>query len=251
MTELVKINDETIDTTSLIKHLKLTGQYDTLIEEMVRERLTVQASERAGVDISEQSVQERADQIRRVRGLHRALDMNRWLDQLKISLDEFEKFIVDSLRVEQQHSELTAAAAVEAYFASHSPKFDSVMVSHIIVDSDGKAREIIALLEDVPEMFGDLAREHSLADTATEGGYIGTVLRGSLASDIEARIFNAEEGAVLGPFASGDGQALEIFMVDAKRTAALDEHTGDEIRRILKEDWLKIRAKESRIELLG
>ena len=249
MTELVRINDEVIDTDALLKHLKLTGQYDALIEEIVRERLTVQASALAGVEVSETAVQERADQIRRVRGLHRAVDMNRWLDQLKIDLDEFEQFIIDSLRVEQQNAALTADDKVQAYFASHSPKFDSVMVSHIIVDSEGKAREIVALLEDVPEMFGDLAREHSLADTAAEGGYIGTVLRGSLAGDIEARIFNAEEGEVLGPFPSGDGKALEIFMIDAKRPAALDEGTQEEVRRILKEEWLRIRAKESRIEL--
>ncbi len=249
MTELVRINDEIIDAPALIKHLKLTGQYDTLIEEIVRERLTVQASVKSGQEISEEDVQDRANQIRRVRGLHRAVDMNRWLDQLKVSLDEFEQFIIDSLRVERQNAELTSDAAVQEYFSSHSPKFDSVMVSHIIVDSEGKAREIIALLEDVPEMFGDLAREHSMADTAAEGGYIGTVLRGSLAGDIESKIFNAEEGEVLGPFPSGDGKALEIFLIDAKRSATLDEGTAGEIRRILKEEWVRARAAESRVEM--
>ncbi|MGI9326173.1 MAG: peptidylprolyl isomerase [Pseudomonadales bacterium] len=249
MTELVRINEEIIDATALIKHLKLTGQYDTLIEEIVRERLTVQASEKSGQEVPEEEVQDRANQIRRVRGLHRAVDMNRWLDQLKVSLDEFEQFIIDSLRVERQNAELTSDAAVQEYFSSHSPKFDSVMVSHIIVDSEGKAREIIALLEDVPEMFGDLAREHSMADTAVDGGYIGTVLRGALAGDIESKIFNAEEGEVLGPFPSGDGKALEIFLIDAKRPAALDDSTAGEIRRILKEEWVRARAAESRVEM--
>ncbi len=249
MAELVRINDEVITSEELIKHLKLTGQYDGLIEEIVRERLTVQAAIKSGVEVPAEEVQERANQIRRVRGLHRAVDMNRWLDQLKVDLDELEKFIIDSLYVEKMQTQLVSDEAVNEYFQLNSPKFDSVMISHIIVDAEGKAREIVAMLEDMPDMFGELAREHSIADTASEGGYIGTVMRGALAGEIEAKVFNAQEGEVLGPFPTGDGKGMEIFLIDAKRSAVLDDETAAEIRRLLKDEWLRARAKESRIEM--
>jgi peptidylprolyl isomerase len=145
-------------------------------------------------------VQERADQFRRVHGLHRAADMNHYLDALNITLDEFETFITDSLYQEKMLDRVGTDAAVETYFQLNSPKFDSIEVSHIVVDTEGKARELVSYLQDDPESFAEMAREHSIADTREQGGDIGKVLRGSLKGDIEAKVFNAEPGDLLGPF---------------------------------------------------
>ena len=249
MTDLVRINDEVITAERLIKHLKLSGQYDTLIEELVREKVTVHEAKKAGIEVSPEEVQERANQIRRVRGLHRSVDMNRWLDQLGIDLDDLEAFITEMLYYEKMQTVIVSDEAVEQYFSLNSPKFDNIVVSHILVESEGQAKEIIATVEDAPEMFDELAREHSLADTREQGGFIGTVMRGALLSEVEAKIFHAEEGQVLGPFPAPDGSSFEIFTINSKSKAALDDETTSEVRRLLKEEWLTARAKENRIEL--
>jgi parvulin-like peptidyl-prolyl isomerase len=249
MTDLVRINDDLLTALGLVKHLKLSGQFDSLIEEIVREKLTVQVAKKTGVEVSAEEIQDRANQIRRVRGLHRAVDMNRWLDQLQIDLDDLENFIVDGLYFEKMQAEIVTDEKIEEYFSLNSPKFDCIVVSHIIVDAEGKAREILALLEDAPEMLNDLAREHSLADTASEGGYIGPVMRGALSADIEAKVFHAEQGDVLGPFVTADSKGFEIFCIDAKLNAKLDEDTVSQIGRIIKEEWYATRAKENRIEM--
>jgi parvulin-like peptidyl-prolyl isomerase len=249
MADLVRINDEVITTDGLIKHLKLNGQYDTIIEDLVREKLTAQAARKSGVDVSPTEVQERADQIRRVRGLHRAVDMNRWLDQIGVTVEDLEDFITHMLYVERMQDAIASDDAVESYFSLNSPKFDSIVLGHIVVTSEGKVREIMALLEDEPELFEELAREHSTADTAAEGGYIGMVTRGSLVSEVEAKVFHAEPGEVLGPFGTPDGSSWEIFMIKQRRNAALDDDTRAEIRRVIKEEWLVARARENRIEV--
>jgi len=251
MTELVRINDEVVTTDSLIKHLKLNGQYDTIIEDVVREKLTVQAAKKSGIEVSAEDVQQRADQIRRVRGLHRAVDMNRWLDQIGVTVDDLEQFIIHMLYYERMQERIVSDDAVEEYFSLNSPKFDAMVLGHIVVDSQGKAREILALLEDEPEMFEALARDHSVADTAAEGGYIGMVTRGSLTTEIEAKVFHGRAGEVLGPFATPDGSGWEIFMIKARRDANLDDDTRQEIRRRLKEEWLQARARDNRIEQCG
>ena len=248
MTDLVRFNDETITAEAFIKHLKFSGQYDALMEELVSERLTVHEAKKAGIEVTPEEIQERADQIRRVRGLHRAVDMNRWLDQLGVSLEDLETFIVDMLYYENMQKKITSDEEVDRYFSLNAPKFDAIIVSHILVESDGQAREIVAILEDAPEMFEDLAREHSIADTRDEGGYIGMVMRGALSPDVEAKIFHATEGEILGPFASPDGQSFEVFVINAKRNATLDDDTASEIRRLLKDEWLRTRARENRIE---
>jgi len=248
MASIVRIDDEVIDTEDFIRTLKLTGQFESLVEQQVRDRLTVVAAKKFGVSVSDDEIQARADQFRRVRGLHRAADMNRYLDAFGVSLDEFEAFVTDTLYQEKMLAEVGRDEAVEAYFKLNSPKFDSVEVSHIVLESEGQAREMMSILADDPERFADMAREHSIADTRESGGVIGKVLRGSLKTEIEAKVFNAQAGDLIGPFAEPDGSFYEIFSVTAKCPATLDADVASEVRRVLREEWLAARAQEHIIE---
>jgi parvulin-like peptidyl-prolyl isomerase len=248
MTPIVKIDGASIEVADFIRVLKLTGQYEGLIEQLVRDRLTVLAARKAGLRVSEAEIQERADQFRRVRGLHRATDTNKYLDAMRVTLDEFEAFIVDSLYQEKMMDRVCSDAAVDTYFKLNSPKFDSIEISHMVLDAEGKAKEMISVLQEDPESFEEMAREHSIADTRERGGLIGKVLRGSLRADVEAKVFNAAVGELLGPFVSGDRSVFEIFRVDAKHPARLDDDTRTEVKRLLREDWLRTRAQEHVIE---
>jgi peptidylprolyl isomerase len=248
MTTVVKIDGYAIDLTEFVRSLKMTGQFESLLEQFVRDRLAALGARKAGIKVSEAEVQERADQFRRVRGLHRASDTNKYLDAMRVSAEEFEAFITDGLYQEKMINKVCGEQAIQGYFKLNSPKFDSIEISHIVLDSEAKAREMIAVLRDDPDSFEELAREHSIADTREQGGLIGKVLRGSLRADVEAKIFNAAAGDLLGPFASGDRTAFEIFRVNAKHVARLDDDTGTEVRRLLREEWLQARAREHVIE---
>jgi parvulin-like peptidyl-prolyl isomerase len=250
MTDLLKIDEEVITTEDFVKLLRFTGAFDGLLEDLVKDKLTVHAAKKAGIAITAEELQERADQFRRVKGLHRAVDMNRYLEATRISLDEFEQYLAEMIYHEKMLEQTSTDEAVDEFFNLNAPKFDSIEISHILVDSEGKAREIMAILEDDPDSFGELAREHSLADTREDGGYVGRVLRGALRSDVEAKVFNASEGDLLGPFPSADESCFEIFAVNAKRPATLNEDTIAEVRRLLKDEWLAARAREHRIEVL-
>ena len=248
MTTIVRIDDEVIGTDDFVRILKLTGRCESLMTEIVRDRLTVHAAKKAGIPVSPEEIQERADQFRRVLGLHRAADMNNYLDAQHVSLDEFEDFIVDGLYHEKMMQRVGSDKAVEEYFKLNSPRFDSIEVSHIVLETDGQAKEMMSLLSDEPESFAELAREHSIADTREQGGLIGKVLRGSLKTEVEAKVFNASAGDLLGPFPAGDRSFYEIFLVNAKNPARLDEDTAAEVRRLLREEWLAARAQDHVIE---
>lgn len=248
MKAIVRIDDEVVGIEEFVRILKLTGQFDSLLEQLVRDKLTVRAAKKQGLSVSPGEIQERADQFRRVQGLHRATDMNHYLDTLGVSLEEFESFITDSLYQEKMMEQVCSDKAVEQYFKLNSPKFDSIEVSHIVLDTEGKAKEMISVLRDDPDSFGEMAREHSIADTREQGGVIGKVLRGSLKTEVEAKVFNAAVGDLLGPFPSPDKSFYEIFAVDAKNPAVLDEDTAAEVRRLLRDDWLRARAQEHIIE---
>lgn len=248
MKPIVRIDDEDLGIDEFVRILKLTGRFDSLLDEIVRDKLAVHAAKKHGITLSPDEIQERADQFRRVMGLHRAADMNHYLDAMDVSLDEFETFITESLYQEKMMQRVCSDAAVEEYFQLNSPKFDSIEVSHIVLENEGQAREMMSLLEEDPASFAELAREHSIADTREDGGRIGKVMRGSLRSDVEAKVFNAAVGELLGPFVAADGSFHEIFRVDAKNPARLDEDTAAEVRRLLREGWLAGRAQEHLIE---
>ena len=248
MAKIVRIDDEVIDTDAFVRTLKLGGQFEGLIEQMVRDRLTVRAAGKLGLAVAPAAIQERADQFRRSQGLHRAADMHHYLDMLGVSVDEFEAFISDGLLQEKMLEQVCSEAQVERYFKLNSPKFDSVEVSHIVLENEGQAREMMSALEDDPDSFAEMAREHSIGETRERGGVIGKVLRGSLKADIEARVFNAAVGEPLGPFPSPDRGFHEIFSVQARHPAALDADTAAEVRRLLREEWLAARAQEHVIE---
>lgn len=248
MNPLVKIDGHAIAVTDFLRMLRLSGQFDGLIEQLVRGRITVQAAKKAGIRVSEQDIQERADQFRRTRDLHRAADTNKYLDALRVSLDEFEAFIADSLYQERMLQQVCSDQAVASYFKLNSPKFDGIEVSQMVLDSEGKAKEMVSVLADDPDSFEEMAREHSIAPTREVGGRIGKVLRGSLRTDVEAKIFNAAVGEVLGPFASTDRSVFELFRVDARQPAQLDDTTRAEVQRVLREGWLRAQAQEHLIE---
>jgi peptidylprolyl isomerase len=248
MKPIVRIDDEVVGIDQFIKILRLTGQLETILEQFVRERLAVRAAKKRGITVSAEEVQERADQFRRARGLHRATDTNRHLDHLGVSLDEFESFVTDSLYQEKMMEQVCNAKAVEEYFKLNSPKFDSIEVSHIVLETEGKAKEMVSILRDDPECFVEMAQEHSIAHTRGQGGTLGKLLRGALKTDVEAKVFNAGVGDLIGPFPSSDRSFYEIFRVNAKNPGVLDEDTAAEVRRLLREEWLLARAREHVIE---
>lgn len=249
--EVAKIDDETISAEGLVKWLKLNGSFDNLIEELISEKLTVHAAKRAGVNVTIEEVQERFDQIRRVEGLHRAKDTQEFLQQLGVSLDDFEAYITDTLYKEKMLEQIRREEAIQEYFSLNSPKFESIEISHIVVDSESKAREILSLAEEEPEMFAELAREHSLdEETKHNGGLVGKVLRGELQEEIEAKVFNASAGELLGPFQTPDELFYEIFKIEARHPAIFDSDTEKEVRRLVYRAWLEARTHEHHLEVL-
>lgn len=249
--KIARIDDEILDADDFVKILRLDNRFNTLIEPILIDKLMVRAAKQSGITVTPAEVQERVDQFRRVEGLHRAQDAFAFLEALGVTLDEFETHMTEILYRERMLAQITRKEAIEEYFRLHSPKFDSIELNHITVDSEGKARELLALLEDEPTLFAELAREHSMdLDSKLKGGYIGKVLRGALPNDVEAKIFNASVGALLGPFASDDELVFEIFQIKAKHTARLDEATTRDVAKMIRNDWLAARAQEHRLEVI-
>ena len=251
MTDLAKIDNEVISTDDFINFLKFSCKYNELIDEFLGNKLTVHAAKKKGISVDENEVQERADQYRRIYGLHRSKDMLNHLEQMGVSLEEFGNLLEESLIHEKINAAIQSPQAVTDYFKLNSPKYESVELSNMILDSEGKTQEVMAILADDPESFADLAIEHSIAiDSAEKGGSLGKVYKGSLVPEIEAKIFNAKAGEIIGPFTDDDELAYEIFLVTKIYPAECDAEVKMKIHKHLYESWLETQMSEHKIEIL-
>ena len=251
MTDIAKIDDEVITADDFIKFLKLNDKFKPLLEEVMANKLTVHAAKKQGLSVNEEETQERVDQFRRIYGLHRAKDMLEHLEELGVSVDEFGSYIEESIFHEKMTAKVQNQEAVDEFFNLNSPKFESVELRHILLNSEDITYEVMAILEDDPDSFDELAKEHSMAsDTAEKGGALGKIYRGKLVPELEAKIFNAKPGDIVGPFGDEDSLLFEIFQVTKIHQAICDPDTEKQIKKQLYESWLESSASEHKIEVL-
>ena len=250
MSTEIKVDDEIISAEQFIKILKMSNEFPLLAQKIVRDKITVHEAKKKGIAVSTDEVQQETDDFRRVAGLHRAKDTQEWLDQRGLTLDDFEAFVTERIFKKKMVQSITNEEAIEEYFKLHSPKFDSVDIRHIVVDSEAKAKELASLLAEEPEGFDKLAREHSLDnDTRKTGGQIGGVRRGVLPDEISAKVFNASAGDVIGPIKLGDGYFHEIIQVTAHNPAELDDSTKEEIGELIYNEWIGARVQDHNVSV--
>lgn len=250
MTGIVQVDGNVFTAEEFVKLLKLTGRFDEIMEDVLQHLVAVSRAKKMNVSLDPEEIQLRADQFRRVFGLHKAEDTVGFFDDLGVSLEDFEAFISNMLMQEKLLKEVADDEAVKKYFSLNSPRFESVEASHIVMDTEGAAQEMVSVLQDDPDSFAEMAREHSSADTASDGGSLGKLTRDLIGGEIEARLFSADEGDIIGPMPLDDGDGFEIFKVTVKNEAQLDEDTKEKIVKLLKEQWLTDIMDEHQIEFL-
>jgi len=120
-------------------------------------------------------------------------------------------------------------AACRRYYGNNPAKFRSPDIfepAHILLSADAedkpayakalaKAKELIALLEERPNLFAALAREHSSCPTAGEGGRLGQVTRGQTTPAFESMLLALEPGQ-LAPAAVPTRYGVHVIRLDRK-----------------------------------
>ena len=250
MNTIVQVGDVQMTADDIVNYLKFNNEFEEIAERIIKDKIAVAIARQRGVTLSADALQKATDDFRRYAGLHRAKETQEWLEGLGVTVDDFEAFITDLMLKNTMIREITTEKAVEEYFALHSPKFESVDFKQLILDDKNKAEEIAALLADDPDLFDELVLEHSVdEDTRFTKGLMMRVRRGSMAPDLEAKVFNAQSGDIVGPVQFGDEDFYAIVAVLQFHPAELTEEIQDEVAQTLYDEWLAERAKELTISI--
>jgi peptidyl-prolyl cis-trans isomerase C len=122
-------------------------------------------------------------------GVSRGVDKD---PEIARRLDELREHLVVQQVMETQQSTTVSDEDVKAYYDSHTQEFstEKVKASHILVDDEALAKELVAKLRADKTQFAALAAEHSKdLSNAKRGGDLGFFGRGRMVKEFEDAAF--------------------------------------------------------------
>ena len=125
--------------------------------------------------------------------LKRAISFEAWKERLKTRL-----LVEKVIRKELLKEVSPTPPEIRDYYAKHWEEWnqgEEIRARHILLPSKEKAKHILRRLESGDD-FAALARDHSVAPEAQEGGDMGYVVRGQLPESLEKPLFDLELGDV-------------------------------------------------------
>ncbi len=140
----------------------------------------------------------------------------------------------------------------KSFFEEHKDTFvegEKVNASHILVDSEEKANELLSKINNKEISFEDAAKENSSCPSSQKGGNLGEFTRGQMVPEFDEACFTMEVGEIRGPIQTQFG--YHIIMLNDKKAAQPMEYDAvkDEIKqRLLSEK--QHQAYESKINQL-
>lgn len=138
------------------------------------------------------------------------------------------------------------------FYDDNRAQFDAqpvVSASHILVDSEDKAKAILAQLNDGSLAFEDAARLHSSCPSAQQGGALGEFTRGQMVPEFDQAVFSMDVGELRGPVKTQFG--YHIIRLDGKKDSApvSFDQARDQIKAHLLEEKRQ-QAYQSRVRQL-
>ena len=163
-------------------------------------------------------------------------DFLKELDRLKEGL--LKQYAVNKLLMDSKVTE----DEVKTYFNENKEMFkkpESVEASHILVDSEEKANDIIKEINDGLS-FEDAASKYSSCQSREQGGNLGEFGRGQMVPEFDKAAFEMEVDLVSEPVKSQFG--YHIIKVTAKNEEG--EGSFDEVKEQLSQQLLGMKQQE-------
>lgn len=178
------------------------------------------------------------------------LDAKRNLFEAEAEYRERLNLLKDQLLVSYASEKLIRAVTVtdadtESYYNEHKAELvgeESVSASHILVDSEERALEILKKIEAGELSFADAAKEYSSCPSKENGGSLGEFSRGQMVPEFDTKVFEMQVGEITKvPVKTQFG--YHLIKLDGKTEAREIPYT--EIKEKIKEVVLQEKQKKA------
>ncbi len=257
---VARVNDEVITKGELYDFLvKENGQ--TALNSLIATKIVELEAKSQDIKATAEDVQKEIDAIAEQYGGQEAFEQ--FLEMYGYSLDDIKNNIEMNLNIKRllEPDIKIEEDEVKAYFEANKERFDvkeQVKASHILVDSEDKAKEVKEKLL-AGEDFAELAKDYSI-DTGNnqQGGELGFFSRGQMVQEFEDAAFSLEIGKISDPIKTKHG--YHIIKVEDRKQAkeATYEENKAAIKEILFQEklptsyntWIQEKFDEYEIEIL-
>jgi parvulin-like peptidyl-prolyl isomerase len=240
MPALVSVDGETISVEDAVRRSILHNE--DFLRQAEESLLIRKYAQQNGFSNSDAELQLAADELRYQQGLESVEKLHQWIAASHQTLQSLQDALDDMLLRNKVRSAIPESS-IAAYFAEHKTEMEAVELYSIRLSSLDKANEILEQINEGSD-FHALAVAHSEdEETRHLGGYANKLSRGVMTGEIEAVVFHARPGTVVGPVRTSKG--YNLFKIAALVTPKLDE-MQDTIRHILFTQLLeKLRSESS------
>lgn len=229
-----------------------------VLAQLIADRVVAHAAEDEGITVTEEETEQRwqelASQFGGEEGLRQEIE-NRGRTE-----EDVRQQLEAGIRAEKLQARFAERQDVpeerlrEVYAEREEAEYRVAKASHILVESEETAQEVLDRLE-AGESFEDLAREISIdAYSSENGGALGEQPRGTYVEAFEEALWNSEKGDILGPIETQFGyhiirnEGIRTVPFDEVRDQLEQELVGADVQTAL-EDWLTTKYREADIDI--
>ena len=235
----LRVNAEEISLHDVLAGAKFRGDLD-FIRQTVDAALIRAAAGQQGIAVSDEELQQAADDFRAARKLYAAQATHAWLAAHHLDQEDWELQLEDQI-LRQKVRRAVVEPQVDQHFAENRLAFDAATVGWIVIPEESVARELRA------QCVEDRVPFHQVAQQFPAGRFAGKRRRSEMERLVAAAVLGASSGEVAGPVRTEQGWVL--VLVEAIHPAKLDDETREQIAEALFTDWLEQRRRDAKIEL--
>ena len=133
--------------------------------------------------------------------------------EFKAQLEKVKNDMLISFAVNKALSEVKPATEeeIKKYYDDNADKFnkgESVNASHILVESEDLAKELLSKINAGEISFEDAARQNSTCPSKENGGNLGEFTKGQMVPEFDKAVFEMKVGEITGPVKTQFGYHL-------------------------------------------
>jgi len=206
--------------------------------------LILQYAEKHGIRNTDEELQLAFDELRYARSLESVEATDRWMLEHHQTLESVQD-VVNVMLLENKVRNSFTESQILAHYAQQQLELETVELYSIRVETEDRARELLAQVQEEDANFHVLAMRHSTDDQSRPlGGFVGKLMRSQVTPEVEAKVFKAKPGTVIGPVKTDRG--WNLFLVTAVHKPTVQE-AKDEIRSLLMEQLMRTLRSEAAI----
>lgn len=141
--------------------------------------------------------------------------------EYKTELEKLKKELLSNFYVEKFLRDVKVKDEdVKKYFEEHKDEFvsqETVAASHILVETEEKAKDVLAKIESGEMTFEDAAKAFSTCPSSQRGGDLGEFGKGQMVPEFDQACFEMEVGELRGPVKTQFG--FHLIRLDKKNEA--------------------------------